>query len=242
MVRRKSSKVGESTKPASHDARHGLGHVTFAIAAVGLVLLSPAVMAAAEHGATAVIETTAGDLTCELFQDKAPRAVTNFINLAEGKQAWFDEKSKTVKKGVPLYDGTIFHRIIPGFMIQGGDPAGTGTGQIGYTLRDEFAPDLKFDRPGRLAYANGGPNSSASQFFITEAAYPDGDPCLKPKGCDRGGHHVPDGYGYMIFGQCDPASVDIVSRISHSGRDLDTNRPIRPVVIKHIRIQREESK
>src|SRR5512142_1324939 len=74
----------------------------------------------------AIIQTSSGDLTCELYQDKAPRAVGNFINLAEGKQKWFDQKSKKIKEGVPLYDGTIFHRIIPGFMIQGGDPTGTG--------------------------------------------------------------------------------------------------------------------
>jgi peptidyl-prolyl cis-trans isomerase A (cyclophilin A) len=190
----------------------------------------------------AIIQTSAGDLTCELYQDKAPRAVGNFINLAEGRQDWVDQKSKTVKKGVPLYDGTIFHRVVPGFMIQGGDPTGTGTGQVGFTLRDEFAPDLKFDRPGRLAYANSGPNTSASQFFVTEAAYPDGDPCFNDKGCDRGGRHVPKGTGYMIFGQCDSASVSLVTFIAKAGRDIDTNRPNRPVVIKHVQIVRHESK
>ena len=190
----------------------------------------------------AIIQTAAGDLTCELYLDKAPRAVSNFINLAEGKQKWFDQKSKTIKDGVPLYDGTIFHRVIPGFMIQGGDPTGTGTGQIGYTLKDDLTPDLKFDRPGRLAYANSGPNSSASQFFITEAAYPDGDPCFNDKGCDRGGRHVPKGTGYMIFGQCDPASVNLVTFIAKSGRDMDTNRPIRPVVIKHVQIVQPDTK
>ena len=188
----------------------------------------------------AIIQTSAGDLTCELYQDKAPRAVANFINLAEGRQKWVDQKSKTVKEGVPLYDGTIFHRVIPGFMIQGGDPSGTGTGEIGYRLQDEFAPDLKFDRPGRLAYANSGPNTSASQFFITEEPYPAGDPCLSEKGCDRGGRHVPKGSGYMIFGQCDPASVNLVSLIARAGRDLETNRPIRPVVIKRIEIVRPQ--
>jgi len=190
----------------------------------------------------AIIQTTAGDMKCELYQDKAPRAVANFISLAEGKQAWFDQKSKTVKKGVPLYDGTIFHRVIPGFMIQGGDPTGTGVGQIGYTLKDEFAPDLKFDRPGRLAYANSGLNTSASQFFITEESYPAGDPCFNEKGCDRGGHHVPKGAGYMIFGQCDSATVNLVMFIAKAGRDMDTNRPIRPVVIKHVQIVRPENK
>lgn len=188
----------------------------------------------------AIIQTGAGDLTCELYQDKAPRAVGNFINLAEGRQDWFDQKSKTVKKGAPLYDGTIFHRVVPGFMIQGGDPTGTGIGRIGYTLRDEFAANLKFDRPGRLAYANSGPNTSASQFFITEEPYPAGDPCFSEKGCDRGGSRVPKGSGYMIFGQCDMSSVELVKWIAKAGRDAETNRPIRPVVIKHIEIVRPQ--
>ena len=190
----------------------------------------------------AVIQTSTGDLTCELYQDKAPRAVANFINLAEGRQKWFDQKAKKIKEGVPLYDGTIFHRVIPGFMIQGGDPTGTGVGQIGYTLKDDFAPDLKFDRAGRLAYANSGPDSSASQFFITEEPYPAGDPCLSDKGCDRGGRHVPKGSGYMIFGQCDMSSVELVKWIAKGGRDLDTNRPVRPVVIKHVQIVRPDTK
>ncbi len=207
-------------------------------------LLPFAMLSAADksNNPKAIIQTSAGDLTCELYQDKAPRAVANFINLATGRQDWVDQKSKTVKKGVPLYDGTIFHRVIPGFMIQGGDPMGTGTGQIGYTLKDEFAPDLKFDRPGRLAYANSGPNTSASQFFITEEPYPDGDPCLNDKGCGRAAGHVPKGTGYMIFGQCDTASVNLVTFIAKAGRDMDTNRPIRPVVIKHIQIVRPDTK
>jgi peptidyl-prolyl cis-trans isomerase A (cyclophilin A) len=206
------------------------------------ICLLPFAIRAADKPANpkAVIQTTAGDLTCELYQEKAPRAVSNFINLAEGRQKWFDQKSKKIKEGVPLYDGTIFHRVIPGFMIQGGDPTGTGVGEIGYTLKDEFAPDLKFDRPGRLAYANSGPNTSASQFFIAEEAYPAGDPCLNDKGCDRGGHHVAKGVGYMIFGQCDMSSVELVKWIAKAGRDLDSNRPIRPVVIRHIQIVRPQ--
>ena len=214
------------------------------LASFAICLLPFAIGLAADKPSNpkAVIQTSAGDLTCELYQDKAPRAVGNFINLAEGRQKWFDQKSKKIKEGVPLYDGTIFHRVIPGFMIQGGDPSGTGNGEIGYMLKDEFAPDLKFDRPGRLAYANSGPNTSASQFFITEEPYPAGDPCMNEKGCDRGGNHVPKGSGYMIFGQCDMSSVDLVKWIAKAGRDMETNRPIRPVVIKHIQIVRPEAK
>src|ERR1051326_3692112 len=208
------------------------------------ICLLPSAISAADKSTNpkAVIQTASGDLSCELYQDKAPRAVANFINLAEGRQKWFDQKSKKIKDGVPLYDGTIFHRVIPGFMIQGGDPTGTGNGQIGYNLKDEFAPDLKFDRAGRLAYANSGPNTSASQFFITEEPYPAGDVCMSDKGCDRGGNRVPKGSGYMIFGQCDMSSVELVKWIANLGRDMETNRPIRPVVIKHVKIVRPEAK
>ena len=137
---------------------------------------------------TAIIETTVGTLTCTLFPDKAPIGVENFIGLAAGTKDWKTVKGVT-KHGVPLYDGTIFHRVIPGFMIQGGDPAGDGTGDPGYKFKNEISTELRFDRPGRLAYANAGPNTNGSQFFITEAAQP----------------HL-DG-NYTLFGQCDDASV-----------------------------------
>src|SRR5215469_6476198 len=107
---------------------------------------------------TAVIETTAGNITCTLFPDKAPLSVANFIGLATGTKEWKDPKTGKMMKGVPLYNGTIFHRVIPNFMIQGGDPAGSGSGDPGFTVKDETSPDLKFDQPGRLAYANAGPN------------------------------------------------------------------------------------
>ena len=119
----------------------------------------------------AVIETSVGNLTCTLFPDKAPIGVENFIGLATGTKDWKTSKGVT-KHGVPLYDGTIFHRVIPGFMIQGGDPAGDGTGDPGYKFKNEVSDDLLFDQPGRLAYANAGPNTNGSQFFITEAATP----------------------------------------------------------------------
>ena len=206
------------------------------VAALGLAM-EPA--ASAQHGnPTAVITTSAGDMRCELFQDKTPRAVANFIGLAEGTKDWADPKTKAVRHGVPLYDGTVFHRVIPGFMIQGGDPAGTGAGEIGFTIPDEFVASLKFDRPGRLAYANSGPNSSAAQFFITETPQPDLDPCLSAGGCRRGDRKVPQGTGYTIFGECDTATVGLVQWIAKMGRDMETNRPIRPVVIKHVRIER----
>jgi peptidyl-prolyl cis-trans isomerase A (cyclophilin A) len=182
------------------------------------VLLSQAAFAAAAAQPTAVIETTAGKLTCTLFPDVAPIGVANFIGLSEGTKDWTSPVTHQKKHGVPLYDGTIFHRVIPNFMIQGGDPAGNGTGDPGYQFKNETSPDLKFDRPGRLAYANSGPDTNGSQFFITEVAY-----------SSLNG-------GYTIFGQCDDASVTLVKEIARMGRDSD-DKPYRPVKIVHITIQ-----
>jgi peptidyl-prolyl cis-trans isomerase A (cyclophilin A) len=168
---------------------------------------------------TAVIETTAGKLTCELFPDKAPIGVSNFIGLARGTKDWTNPTTHQKKHGVPLYDGTIFHRVIPTFMIQGGDPIGTGEGDPGYKFKNETSPDLLFDRPGRLAYANAGPDTNGSQFFITEDV--------------EHSEHLSG--GYTIFGQCDDASVALVKQIAGMGRDSN-DRPYRPVKIIHITI------
>src|SRR5580693_7806007 len=118
----------------------------------------------------AIIETTVGKLTCTLFPDKAPIGVANFIGLATGTKDWKNPVSGATKHGVPLYDGTIFHRVIGVFIIQGGDPKGDGTGEIGIDFKNEVSPDLLFDKPGRLAYANSGPDTNGSQFFIMEEA------------------------------------------------------------------------
>jgi peptidyl-prolyl cis-trans isomerase A (cyclophilin A) len=166
---------------------------------------------------TAVIDTTAGKLTCKLFADKAPIGVANFEGLANGTKDWTNPVSHAKKHGVPLYDGTICHRVIPNFMIQCGDPAGNGNGDPGYQFKNETSPDLKFDRPGRLAYANAGPDTNGSQFFITEVPYP-----------SLNG-------GYTIFGQCDEASVALVKQIARMGRDSN-DRPYSPVKINHITI------
>jgi peptidyl-prolyl cis-trans isomerase A (cyclophilin A) len=181
-------------------------------------LISQAASAAAGAQPTAVIETTAGKLTCTLFPDVAPIGVANFIGLSNGTKDWTSPVTHQKKHGVPLYDGTIFHRVIPNFMIQGGDPAGNGTGDPGYQFKNETSPDVKFDRPGRLAYANSGPDTNGSQFFITEIAYP-----------SLNG-------GYTLFGQCDDASVTLVKEIARMGRDSD-DKPYRPVKIVHITIQ-----
>jgi peptidyl-prolyl cis-trans isomerase A (cyclophilin A) len=166
---------------------------------------------------TAVINTSVGNMHCTLFPDKAPIGVANFIGLATGTKDWKTVKGVT-KHGVPLYDGTIFHRVIPDFMIQGGDPAGDGSGDPGYKFKNEVSDDLLFDRPGRLAYANAGPDTNGSQFFITEVAVP----------------HLNG--GYTIFGQCDDATVELVKQIARMATDPQNNRPFRPVKIIHITI------
>ena len=119
----------------------------------------------------ATFTTSAGDIVVKLLPEKAPNTVENFLGLAEGTKEWTDPVTKqTVKR--PLYDGTVFHRVIPDFMIQGGDPLGTGYGGPGFRFADEIGPDNKFDRKGLLAMANAGPNTNGSQFFITEVATP----------------------------------------------------------------------
>ncbi len=167
---------------------------------------------------TAVIDTTVGKLTCTLFPDKAPIGVENFIGLATGTKDWTNPVSHATKHNTPLYDGTIFHRVIAGFMIQGGDPAGNGSGDPGYAFKNEVSSDLLFDRPGRLAYANAGPNTNGSQFFITEVAVP----------------HLNG--NYTIFGQCDEATVTLVKQIAHMATDPSNDRPFRPVKIVHVAI------
>jgi peptidyl-prolyl cis-trans isomerase A (cyclophilin A) len=168
---------------------------------------------------TALIETTMGTLRCTLFPKQAPKTVANFVGLAEGTKDWKDPKTGQTKHGVPLYSGTIFHRVIPDFMIQGGDPLGTGTGDPGYRFEDEIVPSLTFDRAGRLAMANAGPGTNGSQFFITEKPTP-----------WLNGHHT-------IFGQCDDASVDLVKKIARvpkgPGDRPATRVRINKIVIEH---------
>ncbi len=119
----------------------------------------------------AVLRTSAGDIRVNLFGDQAPKTVRNFVELATGAREWTHPSTKA-KTTAPLYDGTIFHRVIGGFMIQGGDPLGQGFGGPGYQFADEFHPELAFDRPYLLAMANAGPNTNGSQFFITVGRTP----------------------------------------------------------------------
>ena len=120
----------------------------------------------------ATFQTSMGTLVVKLLPEKAPITVENFVGLAEGTKEWTHPRTGEKQKGVPLYDGTLFHRVIPDFMIQGGDPMGTGTGGPGYRFQDEIGPDNKFSKPGLLAMANAGPGTNGSQFFITEIATP----------------------------------------------------------------------
>ena len=112
------------------------------------------------------LDTTLGKIVIQLYPDKAPETVANFVDLSEGNKVWTDPNTRQ-KTEKPLYNGTIFHRVIDGFMVQGGDPLGNGTGGPGYEFGDEFHPELKFDKPYLLAMANAGPGTNGSQFFIT---------------------------------------------------------------------------
>lgn len=167
-----------------------------------------------EANPIAVIQTTAGTFRCVLFQNEAPLTVANFVGLANGSKDWTDPVTGFKKHHVPLYVGTIFHRVIPNFMIQGGDPAGTGMGDPGFTFKDEINDDLLFDRPGRLAMANSGPNTNGSQFFITEV----------PTAHLNGKH--------TIFGQCD--NINLVQQIAREPRDPRDDKPLDPVSIVRI--------
>src|SRR5579875_161493 len=168
-------------------------------------------------GPTAVFDTSMGRMTCRLFSTLAPKTVANFVGLATGTKDWTNPATGKIEHGKPLYNGTIFHRVIPGFMIQGGDPLGTGMGGPGYQFDDEFSPNLNFDVAGRLAMANAGPNTNGSQFFITVAPQPQLD------------QH------YSIFGQCTPGSVLVAETIADVPRD-DRNKPLEPVTLDKVTI------
>lgn len=178
---------------------------------------APVATAVAPNGPFVVMDTSMGRITCQFFQKQAPNAVANFIGLATGTKDWTDPTTRKVMHNKPLYDGTTFHRVIPEFMIQGGDPLGTGMGDPGYSFNDELDPNLNFDKPGRLAMANSGPNTNGSQFFITELPY------------DSLDQH------YTIFGQCDDSSVLVVKTIARVPRDSN-DKPLTPVVLKKVTI------
>lgn len=171
---------------------------------------------------TATLHTSRGDITLRLFPDHAPKTVRNFVELAEGTREWVDPESGE-KRTARFYDGLTFHRVIPGFMVQGGCPLGTGTGGPGYRFGDEFHPDLAFDRPFLLAMANAGPDTNGSQFFITV----DPQPHLTRR--------------HTIFGEAaDPDSQAVVreiSGVSTGSRD----EPLEPITITSVDIARGSS-
>lgn len=164
-------------------------------------------------GLYAVFETSQGRVVCKLFDEKAPVTVQNFVDLVRGAKKWHNAAENEWSEQ-PYYDGLTFHRVIPKFMIQGGDYMGNGTGRIGYTFEDEFSPDLVFDRPGRLAMANAGPNTNGAQFFITVEATPWLD------------------HKHSIFGEI-AEGQEIANAISQTARDVH-DRPLQPVRIRRV--------
>jgi len=161
----------------------------------------------------AKIRTSMGEFNCHLYEKRSPLTVANFVGLARGMKAWIDPKTNQPVVGKSLYEGSIFHRVIPDFMIQGGDPMGTGMGNPGYQIKDEFHPELRHDKPGLLSMANAGPNTGGSQFFLTEVPTP----------------HLDN--RHAIFGKCDNvALVKQIARVKTGPMD----RPATPVEIKKI--------
>ena len=169
---------------------------------------------------TATLQTNQGRAVIRLFPDQAPKTVRNFVELAEGGRQWTDPNTGQATTG-KLYDGTIFHRVIPDFMIQGGDPLGSGRGGPGYKFADEIHPDLRFDRPYLLAMANAGPGTNGSQFFITVGA----TPWLNGK--------------HTIFGEVVEGAdvVDAISRLKTGSQD----RPVEDVTIESVTVDRSVS-
>ncbi len=171
-----------------------------------------------QPGTYAIFNTSEGNIVCRLFEKDAPKTVQNFTDLAEGKREWVHPNTRK-KSSDRLYDGTIFHRVIPNFMIQGGDPQGTGMGGPGYQFEDETrGSSHKFDKPGKLAMANSGPNTNGSQFFITVA----------PTDWLTGKHTI---FGEVIEGQ------DVVDKIANVPRGRQ-DRPNKDVKVQSVEIER----
>ncbi|WAS83139.1 MULTISPECIES: peptidylprolyl isomerase [unclassified Corallococcus] len=198
---------------------HRLLGLTVALAAVAALAAEPApgpwtkkVQAGKDLYAT--LKTSQGVITVKLFSKDAPNTVANFVGLATGEKAWTDPTTGEQVKGKPLYNGTVFHRVIPGFMIQGGDPTGTGRGDPGFRFADEFQSGRGFDKPGILAMANAGPNTNGSQFFITT-----GTPVHL-----TGRHTI---FGEVVTG------YDVVEKIGSVPRSAQ-DRPQTPVVLEKV--------
>jgi peptidyl-prolyl cis-trans isomerase A (cyclophilin A) len=208
-----SASAQQSTPPPAQPPATPAEPLPDAPQATAAVMIHPS-------GPAVVMDTSMGRISCQFYQQQAPKAVANFIGLAEGTIDWTDPDTKKKQHHKPYFDNTTFHRVIPEFMIQGGDPTGTGTGDPGYAFDDEVDPNLNFDRPGRLAMANSGPNTNGGQFFITEQGY------------DSLNQH------YTLFGQCDDSSVEVVKTIARVPRDSN-DKPLTPVILKKVTIVRE---
>lgn len=168
-------------------------------------------------------ETSMGIINCKLFERETPLTVEIITGLATGRMSYIDPRTKEKVSGKPFYDGLTFHRVIPRFMIQGGDPLGNGEGEPGgpeFPFKDEFSPSLRFNIPGRLAMANAGPNTNGSQFFITEVSVPE----LNDK--------------HTIFGQCEELSV--IKAIART--PTEDEKPVTPVIMKRVTVERIYSK
>ena len=200
------AQTGSTPPPAPADALPDAPSVTAQITVAPL-----------PTGPFAVIDTSMGRLTCQLFSKESPLATENFVGLANGTKAWTDPVSHQKVTGKPFYNGTTFHRVIPGFMIQGGDRLGDGSGDAGYFFPNETTPGLTFDIPGRLAMANAGRDTNGTQFFVTVAP----QPALNG--------------GYTIFGQCDQPSIDVATSIAGVPRN-GSDKPDTAVTIKEVTI------
>jgi peptidyl-prolyl cis-trans isomerase A (cyclophilin A) len=163
--------------------------------------------------------TSEGQFTIQLFEEKAPKTVANFTALAEGTKEWTDPRTGKKSKS-PYYNGTIFHRVIDAFMIQGGDPLGQGTGGPGYKFEDEFHPTLRHSKPGILSMANSGPNTNGGQFFITltETSWLDNK------------HSV---FGEVVEG------LDVVKKIGGTPTSKPGDRPVKPITVESVTIQKQ---
>jgi peptidyl-prolyl cis-trans isomerase A (cyclophilin A) len=211
----KSAPAGTATLPPAPPAAAAPTAPTAAAASAPAKPEGGPWMTKAAQGADifATFKTTEGNITVKLFSKDAPKTVGNFVGLAAGEKPWTDPKTSQ-KTSQPLYNGTVFHRVIPGFMIQGGDPLGNGTGDPGYTFEDEFQSGRGFDKPGLLAMANRGPNTNGSQIFITDST---------PQHLKN--HHT-------IFGEV-VTGYDIVEKIAHVPTG-PMNRPVTPVTVSEV--------
>ena len=199
----------------------GIGAVAMAITLAAVAGTASAGQAARKPAGKVLAHftTTEGAFTVELFEKDAPKTVANFVGLADGTKEWTDPKSGAKMKK-PFYDGLIFHRVIPNFMIQGGDPLGTGTGDPGYKFADEFGSGRKLDKAGILAMANAGPNTNGSQFFIT----------LAPTEWLNGKHTV---FGEVVQG------MNVINKIGATKTTKPGDKQVTPIVIQSVKIERK---